>query len=477
MDKEEKYFSNLERLYVHNVYENISTHYDDFYKLSKIANQSASSETRASENVNINKSNDGSSNINSTSTSAKKETHKYKAWPKVKKFIKQLERNALLADIGCGEGKYLNLTSEAFSIGCDRSSSLCQLAASHKSNQILICDNLSLPFRSEIFDAVVSIGVIHHFSTVKRRIQAIQELARILRPGGKIMIYVWAMEQHLRKFHCQDVLVPLLNTNSTVLSTNNAQENLRRSLSNKSYTTEDNYQYKSDSIQNSTDSVFREDTDCNLTVRENDLITLKNLELNSNDEKKHEKCLSNPNESDSSEINILQNLRSYIAKKINSEKEDKNGKEKLNLNRQSSCNVHSFFESYKNIIEDYKEILPKNFKIRRFPSSSCSDTFSPNIEGTSYQSMEEKQINNLNSEDQKYALASESKKLLGEADILKPSEKIKEEDAENNQNKRFYHVFKKDELNNLIRNHCKDLLIYESSYDHGNWCICAIKNH
>lgn len=40
------------------------------------------------------------------------------------------------------------------------------------------------------------------------RIQAIKELARITRKGGKILIYVWAFEQDGRKFTQQDVLVP-----------------------------------------------------------------------------------------------------------------------------------------------------------------------------------------------------------------------------------------------------------------------------
>lgn len=31
---------------------------------------------------------------------------------------------------------------------------------------------------------------------------------RILKPGGKMMIYVWAMEQEKRKFGQQDVMVP-----------------------------------------------------------------------------------------------------------------------------------------------------------------------------------------------------------------------------------------------------------------------------
>ncbi|XP_039077144.1 probable tRNA methyltransferase 9B isoform X2 [Hyaena hyaena] len=50
--------------------------------------------------------------------------------------------------------------------------------------------------------------VIHHFSTKQRRIRAIKEMARVLVPGGQLMIYVWAMEQKNRRFEKQDVLVP-----------------------------------------------------------------------------------------------------------------------------------------------------------------------------------------------------------------------------------------------------------------------------
>lgn len=51
-------------------------------------------------------------------------------------------------------------------------------------------------------------SVIHHFSTKQRRIRAIKEMARVLVPGGQLMIYVWAMEQKNRHFEKQDVLVP-----------------------------------------------------------------------------------------------------------------------------------------------------------------------------------------------------------------------------------------------------------------------------
>ena len=95
------------------------------------------------------------------------------------------------------------------SIGSDRSNALCRLASvkypppAHQhvnnQNQILVCDNLALPFRSDLFDAVISIGVIHHLSAEKRRIRALQELTRILKPNGQLLICVWAMEQRVRK--------------------------------------------------------------------------------------------------------------------------------------------------------------------------------------------------------------------------------------------------------------------------------------
>jgi SAM-dependent methyltransferase len=58
-------------------------------------------------------------------------------------------------------------------------------------------------------DACISIAVLHHISTLTRRRQAVRELIRIVRPGGKILICVWAYEQASRQFAAQDVLVPL----------------------------------------------------------------------------------------------------------------------------------------------------------------------------------------------------------------------------------------------------------------------------
>ncbi|XP_025889706.1 probable tRNA methyltransferase 9B [Nothoprocta perdicaria] len=132
---------------------------------------------------------------------------RYKAWPKVQRFISEQEPGSLIADIGCGNGKYLHINSQAYKLGCDYCFPLVE-SARDEGHEVMVCHSLCLPYRSECFDAVLSIAVIHHFSTEERRTRAIREMARILRVGGQIMIYVWAMEQKRRRFETQDVFVP-----------------------------------------------------------------------------------------------------------------------------------------------------------------------------------------------------------------------------------------------------------------------------
>ncbi|XP_035536106.1 probable tRNA methyltransferase 9B isoform X2 [Morone saxatilis] len=132
---------------------------------------------------------------------------RYKAWPKVRQFLLDLQPGSIVADIGCGNGKYLHINKEVFKLGCDVCRPLVDFAWS-QGHEVQMCDGLHLPYRDGCFDAVLSIAVIHHLSTKERRIRAIKEMARTLRVGGRIMIYVWAMEQKRRKFEKQDIFVP-----------------------------------------------------------------------------------------------------------------------------------------------------------------------------------------------------------------------------------------------------------------------------
>lgn len=52
---------------------------------------------------------------------------RYKPWPKIEKFLKELPSGALVADIGCGNGKYLGINPDIFMIGTDRSENLIEI--------------------------------------------------------------------------------------------------------------------------------------------------------------------------------------------------------------------------------------------------------------------------------------------------------------------------------------------------------------
>lgn len=119
---------------------------------------------------------------------------RHKQWPNVTKFLECLDPGDLLLDVGCGNGKYLKENKHVFKMGCDRSHGLMEICRC-KGFEVLLSDCLRLPYRDDSLDAVISIAVIHHLSTGERRRQAISELMRVLRPTGKCLIYVWAKEQ------------------------------------------------------------------------------------------------------------------------------------------------------------------------------------------------------------------------------------------------------------------------------------------
>uniref|UniRef100_A0A8C4NTG6 tRNA (carboxymethyluridine(34)-5-O)-methyltransferase n=1 Tax=Dicentrarchus labrax TaxID=13489 RepID=A0A8C4NTG6_DICLA len=123
---------------------------------------------------------------------------RHSPWPRVCHFLNSLPPGSVLADVGCGNGKYLGVNPEVVAVGCDRSSALIQICA-ERGFQAFVSDALSVPLRTASCDACISIAVIHHFSTQERRLAAVRELMRLLRPGGRALIYVWAFEQEYNK--------------------------------------------------------------------------------------------------------------------------------------------------------------------------------------------------------------------------------------------------------------------------------------
>uniref|UniRef100_A0A8D2J5K9 tRNA (carboxymethyluridine(34)-5-O)-methyltransferase n=1 Tax=Varanus komodoensis TaxID=61221 RepID=A0A8D2J5K9_VARKO len=123
---------------------------------------------------------------------------RHSPWPRVVEFLGALPCGSIVADVGCGNGKYLGVSKDLCMFGCDRSKTLVDISGK-RGFQAFVCDALSVPVRSGSCDACISIALIHHFSTEERRLASLAELVRLLRPGGRALIYVWAMEQEYNK--------------------------------------------------------------------------------------------------------------------------------------------------------------------------------------------------------------------------------------------------------------------------------------
>ncbi|XP_050213530.1 tRNA (carboxymethyluridine(34)-5-O)-methyltransferase [Mercurialis annua] len=119
---------------------------------------------------------------------------RFAKWPKVATFLNSLPSGSLILDAGCGNGKYLGLNPNCYFIGCDISASLIKICA-ERGHEVFVGDAVNLAYRTGFADAAISIAVLHHLSTESRRKKAIEELVRVVRKGGLVLITVWAVEQ------------------------------------------------------------------------------------------------------------------------------------------------------------------------------------------------------------------------------------------------------------------------------------------
>jgi SAM-dependent methyltransferase len=59
----------------------------------------------------------------------------------------------------------------------------------------LLADGLALPYRPGVADGALCIAVAHHLASPNRRLRLLRQLLRVLRPGGRALVTVWAVEQ------------------------------------------------------------------------------------------------------------------------------------------------------------------------------------------------------------------------------------------------------------------------------------------
>lgn len=103
-------------------------------------------------------------------------------------------------DAGCGHGRYLGAFREmgATVVGLDAGRGPEEAGVPVREPGITIVQGsvLALPFRDESFDLAFCDGVIHHTTDPEA---AYRELARVVKPGGAVYVWVYPKEGILRE--------------------------------------------------------------------------------------------------------------------------------------------------------------------------------------------------------------------------------------------------------------------------------------
>jgi SAM-dependent methyltransferase len=115
-------------------------------------------------------------------------------WGSVKKFLDNISLDSYNLDNGCGNGKNMLYRPELKFKGIDISKEQVRICQ-NKGLDVIEYSMTTLPFENEKFDNMICIASYHHLDNDTDRKQALDEMYRCLKPRGRILITVWAMEQ------------------------------------------------------------------------------------------------------------------------------------------------------------------------------------------------------------------------------------------------------------------------------------------
>ena len=117
-----------------------------------------------------------------------------------------LANGAILVDVGCGAARssielFGDRLKQTRFVGADISAAIDVAADSFDAaglkGEFIQCDLNALPFREESCDVVFSEGVLHHTDSTQK---AFERVARLIKPGGRFMFYVYRRKGPVREF-------------------------------------------------------------------------------------------------------------------------------------------------------------------------------------------------------------------------------------------------------------------------------------
>jgi ubiquinone/menaquinone biosynthesis C-methylase UbiE len=120
-------------------------------------------------------------------------------WPEVESFVDGADRVALAMDVGCGNARHAEVlaTTADRVLALDASRGLLRTARERATERdfdadLLQGDAARLPVRDGVVDLAVYVATLHHLRPRATRVDSLDELARVLAPGGRALVGVWS---------------------------------------------------------------------------------------------------------------------------------------------------------------------------------------------------------------------------------------------------------------------------------------------
>lgn len=131
-------------------------------------------------------------------------------------------REGCLLNVGCGHGPDFLPFRDKFELyGMDFSGEMLNFARKYAekfdlSVNLVLADAVYLPAADNTFNWAISVATYHHIKGSQERLAALQELRRVLKPGGEAFITVWNRYQLGFWFKGKEALVPWRTRETTL---------------------------------------------------------------------------------------------------------------------------------------------------------------------------------------------------------------------------------------------------------------------
>ncbi len=119
-------------------------------------------------------------------------------WLEFHEFLEYVESNVKVLDLGCGNGRVYELLKpkKVNYLGIDNSSGLIEKArVNHSNANFELADMVDLDLPNDSFDVIFSIASFHHIPGRKLCKKAVNEMHRVLKKDGILILTVWNLFQ------------------------------------------------------------------------------------------------------------------------------------------------------------------------------------------------------------------------------------------------------------------------------------------